>query len=35
MIGPLFGVFWLSLAFAGAVQAALALADGKMFHVEH
>ena len=35
MLGSLFGVFWLSLAFTGAVQAALALAEGEMFHVEH
>lgn len=35
MLGSLFGVFWLSLAFTGVVQAALALVDGKMFHVEH
>ena len=35
MLGSLFGVFWLSLAFTGVVQAALALVDGQMFHVEH
>ena len=35
MLGSLFGVFWLSLAFTGVVQVALALVDGQMFHVEH